>query len=37
MVMIKTTRTVALFIVLSMVAISCQKENLNDVVGKIYR
>ena len=33
MVMIKTTRTVALFIVLSMAAISCQKENFNDVIG----
>ena len=33
----KTFRATALFAVLSMAAISCQKENFNDVVGKIYR
>ena len=33
----KVIRTSELFIVLSMAAVSCQKENLNDVVGKIYR
>lgn len=31
--MSKRTRTVALFIVLSMTAISCQKDNFNDVIG----
>ena len=31
--MSKKTKTVALFTVLSMVAISCQKENFNDVIG----
>lgn len=31
--MSKKTKTVALFIVLSMAAVSCQKENFNDVIG----